>query len=142
MDCIRRTRHKTSTESYTFRMVRCLPHINIHFAYFCALVASGAFAVFDFNAEKGYLIKQRINGAERADPFAKRPVKQNAQDDNGIAPSRTPCGHIYLQKNGSPIPTEFVTSIGRSITKTIRITYFRYRRGFSLAVENFFPGIL
>ena len=83
MDCIGRTSLYAGPASYTFRMVRCLPHINIHFAYFCALVASDAFAVFDFNAEKGYLIKQRINGTERADPFAKRPVKQNAQDDNG-----------------------------------------------------------
>ena len=33
-------------------------------------------------------------------------------------------------------------TLGRSITKTIRITYFRYLRGFSLAVESFFPGIL
>ena len=62
--------------------------------------------------------------------------------ESGIAPSRTPCGQIYLQKNGSPIPMEFVTSIGRSITKTIRMIYFRYLSGFSLAVENFFPGIL
>ena len=62
--------------------------------------------------------------------------------DSGIAPSKTPCGQIYLQKNGSPIPMEFVTSIGRSITKTTRMKYFRYRRGFNLDVENFFPGIL
>ena len=62
--------------------------------------------------------------------------------DRGIAPSRTPCGQIYLQKNGSPIPIEFVISIGRSITKTRRMIYFRYLRGFSLAVENFLVGIL
>ena len=62
--------------------------------------------------------------------------------ESGIAPSRTPCGQMYLQKNGSLIPTEFVTSIGRSITKTIRMIYFRYLNGFSLAVENFLPGIL
>ena len=30
--------------------------------------------------------------------------------DSGIAPSKTPCGQRYLQKNGSPIPMEFVTS--------------------------------
>ena len=62
--------------------------------------------------------------------------------ESGIAPSKTPWGQIYLQKNGSPIPTEFVTSIGRRITKTIRMRYFRYLSGFSLAVESFFPGIL
>ena len=37
---------------------------------------------------------------------------------------------------------EFVTSIGSAITKTIRMMYFRYLKGFSLTVENFFPGIL
>ena len=62
--------------------------------------------------------------------------------DSGMAPSKTPCGQMYLQKNGSPIPTEFVTNIGRRITKTMRIIYFRYLSGFSRAVENFFPGIL
>ena len=34
---------------------------------------------------------------------------------------------------------EFVTSIGSAITKTIRMMYFRYLKGFSLAVEKFFP---
>ena len=62
--------------------------------------------------------------------------------ERGIAPSRTPCGQIYLQKKGSPIPIEFVTSMGSSITKIIRRIYFRYLRGFNPAVENFFPGIL
>ncbi len=61
---------------------------------------------------------------------------------SGIAPSSTPCGQMYLQKKGSPIPSELVTNAGSSITKTTRITYFRYRRGFSFAVESFLPGIL
>ena len=30
---------------------------------------------------------------------------------------------------------EFVTSIGSAITKTIRMMYFRYLKGFSLAVD-------
>ena len=62
--------------------------------------------------------------------------------DKGMAPSKTPCGHTYLQKNGSPMPSAFVTNIGRRITKTIRMTYLRYRKGFSFSVENFLPGIL
>ena len=62
--------------------------------------------------------------------------------DSGIAPSSTPCGQMYLQKKGSPIPSELVTNAGSSITKTTRITYFRYRRSFSFAVESFLPGIL
>ena len=61
--------------------------------------------------------------------------------ERGIAPSKTPCGQMYLQKNGSPIPIEFVISIGRRITKTIRMMYFRYLSGFNRAVESFFPGI-
>ena len=61
---------------------------------------------------------------------------------SGIAPSSTPCGHMYLQKNGSPIPSELVTNAGSSITKTTRTAYFRYRRGFSFAVDSFLPGIL
>ena len=62
--------------------------------------------------------------------------------ESGIAPSSTPCGQMYLQKKGSPIPNELVTNAGSSITKTTRITYFRYRKGFSFAVESFLPGIL
>ena len=54
--------------------------------------------------------------AERMPAFA---------SESGIAPSKTPCGQMYLQKNGSPIPIEFVTSIGSMITKTISMTYFR-----------------
>jgi len=76
------------------------------------------------------------NSLPSADRIAAFPM------ESGIAPSRTPCGQIYLQKNGSPIPIEFVANIGRRITKTARMIYFRYRSGFSLAVENFFPGIL
>ena len=77
---------------------------------------------------------------ENSFPSAERIVA--LPSDRGIAPSRTPCGQIYLQKNGSPIPIEFVISIGRSITKTRRMIYFRYLRGLSLAVENFLVGIL
>ena len=62
--------------------------------------------------------------------------------ESGSAPSNTPWGQMYLQKNGSPMPSEFVTRAGSSITKTIRIIYFTYRKGFNLAVENFLPGIL
>ena len=61
---------------------------------------------------------------------------------SGIAPSSTPCGHMYLQKNGSPIPSELVTNVGSSITKMTKTAYFRYRMGFSFAVDSFLPGIL
>ena len=61
---------------------------------------------------------------------------------NGMAPSNTPCGQRYLQKNGSPIPMEFVTSIGSRMTNTIKMKYFRYLNGLSFAVENFLHGIL
>ena len=62
--------------------------------------------------------------------------------DSGAAPSSTPCGHMYLQKNGSPIPSELVTNVGSSITKMTKTAYFRYRMGFSFAVDSFLLGIL
>ena len=45
--------------------------------------------------------------------------------ESGIAPSRTPCGQIYLQKKGSPIPIEFVASMGRRITKNYKDDVFQ-----------------
>ena len=79
-----------------------------------------------------HLKEKRVPSADRIAAFP---------SERGIAPSKTPCGQMYLQKNGSPIPIEFVISIGRRITKTIRMMYFRYLSGFNRAVENFFPGI-
>ena len=61
--------------------------------------------------------------------------------DSGTAPSSTPCGHMYLQKNGSPIPSELVTNVGSSITKMTKTAYFRYRMGFSFAVDSFLLGM-
>ena len=59
-----------------------------------------------------------INLKENSFPSAERMAA--FPSDRGIAPSKTPWGQIYLQKNGSPIPIEFVTTTGRSITKTKR----------------------
>lgn len=78
-------------------------------------------------SEQRHLVHQRIKRAERTKPFAKRAVKQYAQNmiaiktasfhvnsepkaeripsltaARGIAPSSTPCGQIYLQKTGHP----------------------------------------
>ena len=148
----------TDTAADTFRMIWCLQDIDIHLAYFYTLLTSDTLVFFYLNAEKRYLIKQGVDCAKRADPFTEGSVKKNAQNNHGdqyhaferkqlpsargMAPSRTPCGQIYLQKNGSPIPMEFVTSTGSRITKIIRIIYLRYLKGLSFAVENFFPGIL
>ena len=62
--------------------------------------------------------------------------------ESGSAPSNTPCGQRYLQKNGSPIPSWFVTNIGSRITKTKRIPYLINRSGFNFRVDIFLNGIL
>ena len=49
-----------------------------------------------------------------------------------------PAGYMYLQKNGSPMPSEFVTNAGSSITKTTRITYFQIPQRFHLCSGKFF----
>ena len=49
---------------------------------------------------------------------------------------------IQLFLIGAYLRFLFEWNNSRSITKTTRITYLRYLSGFSLAVENFFPGIL
>ena len=68
---------------------------------------------------------KKINLKENSFPSAERMAA--FPSDRGIAPSKTPSGQKYLQKNGSPIPIEFVTTTGRSITKTKRILYLRFR---------------
>mgnify|MGYP007002739326 CR=1 FL=1 len=60
----------------------------------------------------------------------------------GIAPSSTPCGQIYLQKNGSPIPTSFTISAGSNTTANNSTAYFKYVNGFSFSVDSFLHGIL
>ena len=44
---------------------------------------------------------------------------------SGMPPFRMPAGQMYLQKNGSPIPTSLTTVMGRTMTKSARIPYFR-----------------
>lgn len=60
----------------------------------------------------------------------------------GIAPSRTPWGHMYLQKYGSPSPVWFMTAAGSIMTAISRTAYFKCLRGFIFFVENFLDGIL
>ena len=62
--------------------------------------------------------------------------------ERGMAPSSTPCGQRYLQKNGSPIPISLTTSAGSSTTMMSSTAYFRYRSGFSRLVEHLGEGIL
>ena len=52
VDCIFWTSFHTGTASYTFRMIWTLYNINIHFTYFCALMTSNAFIIFNLYAEK------------------------------------------------------------------------------------------
>lgn len=60
--------------------------------------------------------------------------------DSGMPPSRIPAGQIYLQKNGSPKPTSFTIVMGRTITKTTRMTYLRQVRKCSFLVLHFLWG--
>ena len=62
--------------------------------------------------------------------------------DSGIAPSSTPCGQMYLQKNGSPIPTSLTTKTGSSTTANSSTAYLMYVSGLSFFVESFLLGIL
>ena len=62
--------------------------------------------------------------------------------DSGMAPSSTPCGQRYLQKNGSPMATSFTRNAGSRKTITSSTAYLKYRRGLSFFVESFFVGIL
>ena len=52
VDCIFWTSFHTGTASYTFQMIWTLYNINIHFTYFCALMTSNAFIIFNLYAEK------------------------------------------------------------------------------------------
>jgi len=60
----------------------------------------------------------------------------------GMAPSRMPAGHIYLQKNGFESPTSSITIIGNSTTKTANTKYFTYVSHPTFFVEIFLEGIL
>ena len=52
------------------------------------------------------------------------PEEGTTTSASGSAPSSTPCGHRYLQKNGSPMPSSFVTSTGSSTTMISSTAYF------------------
>lgn len=83
MDCILRTRLHIGTAADTFRMVRRFQDIDIHLARRNTALASDAFITLDLDAEKGYLVRERVDCPQRTDPFAERTVKQNGQDPAG-----------------------------------------------------------
>lgn len=69
-------------------------------------------------------------------------LKDGFINTKGMPASKVPAGQMYLQKNGSPIPTTFTTNIGRMITNIMSIKYFANFAGFLLDILNFFDGIL
>ena len=60
--------------------------------------------------------------------------------ESGIAPSKTPCGHRYLQKKGSPMPRSLTANAGRIITVRSNTAYLRKVKGRRFLVDSFFPG--
>ena len=44
--------------------------------------------------------------------------------ESGIPPSSIPCGQIYLQKYGEPIPALLVNNMGSATTVMSRTPYF------------------
>ena len=78
VDRILRTRLHTGAAADTFRMVRRFQDIDIHLARRNAALASDAFITLDLDAEKGYLVKERVDRPQRADPFAERAIKHKA----------------------------------------------------------------
>ena len=142
-------------------------NINIHFAHLCTFTARNAFVLVYLHPKQRNLVEQCIKCTEWANPFAERSVKQHAQNDyrnqhnkfprkqfpnaeripsltaeSGNAPSSTPCGHIYLQKYGSPIPKSFTMSTGNKTTANSSTAYLIYVSGLSFFVENFLVGTL
>lgn len=77
---------------------------------------------------------------ENSFPNAERIPSLTAESGN--APSSTPCGHIYLQKYGSPIPKSFTMSTGNKTTANSSTAYLIYVSGLSFFVENFLVGTL
>ena len=100
MDRILRTRLHTGAAADTFRMVRRFQDIDIHLARRNTALASDAFITLDLDAEKGYLVKERVDCPQRADPFAERAVKQNAQHHDG-GKNRTLEGEQLAQRRAN-----------------------------------------
>ena len=47
-----------------------------------------------------------------------------------------------MQNSGSPMPTSFTSTAGRSTAVNASTPYFTYLNGLSLPVDSFLPGIL
>lgn len=60
-------------------MVRRAEYIHIHFAHLAASTAGRTFVRIDPEPVKRHFIKQGVKGAQRADPFTKRTVKEDRQ---------------------------------------------------------------
>ena len=78
---ISRTGFHTFSATDTLRMIRCVYHIDIHFADTTTFLAAYAFLMIHLDLKKWYSVEQRINGPKRADPFTEWTVKQDTQDN-------------------------------------------------------------
>lgn len=149
VNCFRRAFLYTHATADTFRMVRMLCDIHVHLAGSLTFAAGYTFILIHLHLQKRYFIAKRIDCAQRTYPFTEWAVNIRLRItkvisipnfhvnslpraalilalaiESGIAPSNTPCGQRYLQKNGFPIPSEFVTRRGSKITKINNTPYF------------------
>lgn len=116
------------TAANTLRMVGSFGRINLHLADLCAGAALGTLIFIYPVFEHGNRIKNRIDGTQRTDIFAKRAINQDRtvktvtarrtffqtysqpmalridlfRRTSGIPPSSVPAGQISLQKYGEP----------------------------------------
>ena len=67
------------TAANTLRMVGSFRRINLHLADLCAGAALGTLVFIYLVFEHGNRIKNRIDGAQRTDIFAKRAINQDRQ---------------------------------------------------------------
>lgn len=74
-----------------FRGVCVFYRIHLHFADICACITACAAAGIDPVAKYGHRIKNRINGSQWADVFAKRPVNQDGESNGNNQQRVFPC---------------------------------------------------
>ena len=84
-------------------MIGCADHINVHLTNPGALAARDTFARVDLNPQQGHLIHERIECAERANPFAEGAIEQNAQHYHGNENDKFPSKELSQRRSNAGI---------------------------------------
>ena len=84
-------------------MVGRFRHIHIHLAGSGAFPAGDAFVSIYLHLEKGYLVQQGVERAQRAEPFAERAVKEHAQHDYRNQHAELPCEQLSQRRPNAGI---------------------------------------